>query len=164
MWIPPTVAVHRVAAAQRVGGWRLLDELDRDADADLWLRMHEAELSIDFVPRVGAVKLPASVRQGVYTDRPAHEQAAWAARIAAEADLEAAEGIPALLRSRRPTLATVAGHASTRGVLVTLGRELGRRATRFGRTTAEAGQGAATGPGYRRRFEQRLRYKGAADD
>ena len=41
-----------------------------------------------FVPRLSAVKFPASWRRDVYRTHPHHEQEHWLARIDAEPDLE----------------------------------------------------------------------------
>jgi hypothetical protein len=57
-------------------------------EAELWLRARQAGIQSEFVPRLTAIKFPASLRRRVYKTRPCHEQAAWSARIASEPDLE----------------------------------------------------------------------------
>jgi GT2 family glycosyltransferase len=58
-------------------------------EIDLWRRARDAGYRFSFVPRLTAIKFPASSRRGVYMSRPFHEQAAWSNRIASEPDLEA---------------------------------------------------------------------------
>ncbi|MDP9075285.1 MAG: glycosyltransferase family 2 protein [Actinomycetota bacterium] len=123
--IPPTVLAHWRTASDRVGGWRLLDQLHMSPDNDISARMHSAGLRMQFVPRVGAIKFAAAHRPGVYQERPCHEQAAWAARLSREPDLEAAETARLLGPG---SLASAAAGAAGGDLITTLTRELARRA------------------------------------
>lgn len=60
-------------------------------DVDFWRRAHAAGFQFAFVPRLTAIKFPASGRRNVYRERPSHEQAARLARIESDPDLEAVE-------------------------------------------------------------------------
>jgi glycosyltransferase involved in cell wall biosynthesis len=88
MWIPPTGIMHRKDLAQKVGGWRLYDEITMDPETDLLLRMHEAGGEFRFAPRLTALKFPAARRKNVYSDKPCHEQAVWSQKMKEGADLE----------------------------------------------------------------------------
>jgi glycosyltransferase involved in cell wall biosynthesis len=90
-WIPPSVVVHRKAVTDAIGGWRDFRTLAIGPEQDLWERMAAAGYRKTFVPRLGAVKFPASWRPNAYLDRPSHEQAAWLRRIQDEPDFEATE-------------------------------------------------------------------------
>jgi hypothetical protein len=87
-WSPPSCTVHRRSVAEAIGGWRDYREITVPPEIDLWRRARAAGFEFKFVPRLTAVKFPASTRRGVYRTRPSHEQAAWSARIASEPDLE----------------------------------------------------------------------------
>jgi Glycosyl transferase family 2 len=88
-WIPPTSVVHRRDVAVDTGGWQPPSaDGASDPEAELWARI-AARSGVRWVPRMTCVKLPASVRSGVYRDRPAHEQLYWLERIRAAADPEA---------------------------------------------------------------------------
>ena len=89
--LPPTGVVHRRAAAERVGGWRDYRSLATDPETDLWQRMHQAGFAFQCVPRLTAVKFPASGRKDVYKKRSSQEQQQWMERIRQEKDLEALE-------------------------------------------------------------------------
>jgi glycosyltransferase involved in cell wall biosynthesis len=100
MWIPPTSVVHRRQAAIDVGGWRhIRDVPERDPEADLWMRLHEAGERIQLTRMLTAVKFSAAKRKNVYAQRPSHEQAEWSARIQNEPDFEAVELGKMLLKS-----------------------------------------------------------------
>jgi len=71
-----------------LGGWRDYREIDVPPEIDLWRRARAAGFEFTFVPRLTAIKFPASMRRGVYRTRPNQEQAAWSTRIASEPDLE----------------------------------------------------------------------------
>ena len=71
-----------------MGGWIDYRELDITPEIDIWRRAQDAGFEFLFVPRLTAVKFPASTRRDVYRLKPCHEQAAWSARIASEPDLE----------------------------------------------------------------------------
>jgi len=90
-WVPPSGIAHRRDAALAVGGWRHFRELADDPEVDLLRRLHAAGRTFAFVPRLGAVKLPAALRRDVYRTRPHQEQAAWFERIGADPDLEPTE-------------------------------------------------------------------------
>jgi glycosyltransferase involved in cell wall biosynthesis len=87
-WSPPSCTVHRRSVAEAVGGWRDYREIAVPPEIDLWRRARAAGFEFKFVPRLTAIKFPASTRRGVYRTNPSHEQAAWSARIASEPDLE----------------------------------------------------------------------------
>ncbi|MBS2022810.1 MAG: glycosyltransferase family 2 protein, partial [Deltaproteobacteria bacterium] len=91
-WLPPTSAAHVRDAARLVGGWRFPHQTGAlDPEADLWRRLHDeaGERGAPvFVPALTSVKLPATLRHGVYKTRPHHEQEAWLQRIRAARDAE----------------------------------------------------------------------------
>lgn len=89
--LPPTGVLHRRTAFERVGGWRDYRTLSTDPESDLWQRMHRAGFVFRCVPRLTAVKFPASGRKDAYKRRSSHEQELWTRRILAEEDLEAVE-------------------------------------------------------------------------
>ncbi len=91
MWIPPTSVVHRHSITDHVGGWRHHRELDTHPEVELWRRAYTAHYRFVFVPRLTAVKFPASTRRDVYKLRPCHEQADWSKRIEKEDDFEVVE-------------------------------------------------------------------------
>ena len=91
MSIPPTNVIHRRSVTDHVGGWRYYRELDMNPDGELWLRAYTAGYRFAFVPRLTAIKLPASARRDVYKIRPCHEQAAWSKRIQNEHNFELVE-------------------------------------------------------------------------
>lgn len=88
-WSPPSCTVHRRSVTEALGGWRDYREIVDVPEIDLWRRARAAGFEFKFVPRLTAIKFPASKRRGVYRARPNHEQAAWSSRIASEPDLEA---------------------------------------------------------------------------
>jgi glycosyltransferase involved in cell wall biosynthesis len=90
-WVPPSSVVHRRSLIDEVGGWRDYRALKVNPESDLWCRFRAAGARIEFVPRLSAIKFPASKRRDVYRDRPSDEQAAWWARIRDEQDFEAGE-------------------------------------------------------------------------
>ena len=79
--LPPTGVAHRRIATETVGGWRDYRTLSIDPETDLWLRMHQAGLGFQCVPRLTAVKFPASGRKDIYKKRSSHEQQQWTDRI-----------------------------------------------------------------------------------
>lgn len=85
---PPSGTVHRRSMTEAVGGWRDHRDLYLAPENDLWRRAEAAGLRPVFVPRLTALKFPASKRKDVYKLRPCHEQAAWLGRIEREPDLE----------------------------------------------------------------------------
>jgi glycosyltransferase involved in cell wall biosynthesis len=90
-WVPPSSVVHRRSLIDQVGGWRDYRTLTINPESDLWRRFHAAGARIEFVPRLGTIKFPASKRGDVYRERPNHEQAEWWARIRDEKNFEAVE-------------------------------------------------------------------------
>lgn len=89
--VPPSGVVHRRSATEQVGEWKDYRTLAVDPETDLWERMYRAGLRIQSVPRITAVKFPASGRKDVYKKRPCHEQREWTERMLREPDLEAGE-------------------------------------------------------------------------
>jgi len=87
-WSPPSCTVHRRSVMETIGGWRDYREVTVPPEIDLWQRAQAAGFEFKFVPRLTAIKFPASTRRDVYRLKPNHEQAAWSARIASEPDLE----------------------------------------------------------------------------
>jgi glycosyltransferase involved in cell wall biosynthesis len=88
-WSPPSCTVHRRSVTETMGGWRDYREIVDPPEIDLWRRARAAGYEFKFVPRLTAIKFPASKRRDVYRTRPSHEQDAWSSRIASESDLEA---------------------------------------------------------------------------
>jgi hypothetical protein len=89
--LPPTGVAHRRIATEKVGNWRDYRSLSMDPEADLWQRMQQAGFAFQCVPRLTAVKFPASGRKDIYKKRSSHEQRQWTDRILKEEDLEAVE-------------------------------------------------------------------------
>jgi glycosyltransferase involved in cell wall biosynthesis len=100
-WMPPTGVAHRRIAVEKVGGWRDYRNLSLDPETDLWLRMQRAGFAFQSVPRLTAVKFPATYRKDVYKKRSSHEQQQWTDRILKETDLEAVEMGKLLIAKRR---------------------------------------------------------------
>lgn len=90
-WLPPTGLAHRRGVTESVGGWADYRALKVSPETDLWRRACERGFKFVFVPRLTAVKFPASKRPGIYRETPHHEQAEWFERIRREGDLEASE-------------------------------------------------------------------------
>lgn len=90
-WLPPTGVVHRRRVAESEGGWGDYRALTGAPEIDLWRRAYDGGYKFVFVPRLTALKFPASKRPGVYRETPHHEQAEWFERIRSEPGLEAAE-------------------------------------------------------------------------
>ena len=88
--LPPSACVHRLDIARSVGGWRDYRALRVTPEVDLISRLAASGARMAIVPRLTALKFPASLRRNVYRDRPAHEQREWFARIRSEPALEAA--------------------------------------------------------------------------
>jgi glycosyltransferase involved in cell wall biosynthesis len=89
--LPPTGVAHRRTATEKVGCWRDYRTLSIDPETDLWLRMHQAGFVFQCIPRLTAVKFPASGRRDVYMKRSSHEQQQWTDRILKDENLEAVE-------------------------------------------------------------------------
>jgi glycosyltransferase involved in cell wall biosynthesis len=90
-WLPPSALMHRRSATDRVGGWQDYRQKNVYPETDLCLRIHDAGLKIALLPRLTAIKFPASLRRDSYLRREAKEQKAWSARIARESDFELRE-------------------------------------------------------------------------
>jgi len=110
-WMPPTAVVHRRALTAELGGWRDFRDLHIDPERDLWRRALEAGYQFAVVPRLTGVKFPASLRRGVYRDRPCDEQAGWFQRITNEPDIEATELAKMLVALNTRNLHEVADRA-----------------------------------------------------
>jgi GT2 family glycosyltransferase len=85
---PPCGMVYRRSVTDRIGGWRDYRELRLAPDADLFSRAQQAGFATTFVPRLTALKFPASARKNVYRDKPSHEQAWWFGKICSHPDFE----------------------------------------------------------------------------
>jgi len=113
-WIPPTAVVHRRAAAVAAGGWLHPHDAGVDPEAELWQRIAEGGAELAFVPRLTAVKFPASARRDVYRLRPHEEQARCLERIRIESDFEARELARMLALAQRVSWRTLVRRRWTR--------------------------------------------------
>jgi GT2 family glycosyltransferase len=84
----PSCTVYRRSVTDRIGGWNDYRELRLPPEADLFSRAGAAGFATVFVPRLTALKFPASARKNVYRDKPSHEQAAWFEKISSRPDFE----------------------------------------------------------------------------
>jgi glycosyltransferase involved in cell wall biosynthesis len=84
----PCCTVYRRSVTDRIGGWRDYRELRLPPDSDLFARTRAAGFASVFVPRLTALKFPASARKNVYRDKPSHEQAWWFEEICSRPDFE----------------------------------------------------------------------------
>jgi glycosyltransferase involved in cell wall biosynthesis len=84
---PPSCTVHRRSVTEKIGGWRDYRTLVIAPETDFFNRATAAGFSAVFVPRLTAIKFPASKRKDVYRTRSDLEQAYWSQRIA-EPDFE----------------------------------------------------------------------------
>lgn len=100
LYSPPSGMMHRRSVTDRIGGWRPYRELRTTPDVDLWQRAAAAGCVFTAVPRLTALKFPASWRKNVYRIRPSHEQAEWLSRMAADADLEQRLLVEAIVAER----------------------------------------------------------------
>ncbi|HEV7243193.1 MAG TPA: glycosyltransferase family A protein [Thermoanaerobaculia bacterium] len=98
----PSSTAHRRSMIDVIGVWRDYRELKTFPEMDLWQRAREAGMRFTLVPRLTGIKIVASARRGIYQERPAHEQAAWLARIRSEPDLEMTELVSMALREASP--------------------------------------------------------------
>lgn len=87
-WAPPSGTVHRRSVTERIGGWRDYSGLMVPPETDLWRRAEAAGFTFVFVPRLTAIKFPASTRRNVYRTRPCDEQRLWLTRIRANTNFE----------------------------------------------------------------------------
>ncbi len=116
LYSPPSGMMHRRHVTDRIGGWRPYRELRTTPDVDLWQRAAAAGCVFAPVPRLTALKFPASWRKNVYRIRPSHEQAEWLSAMAADDHLEQRLLVDALV-AERP------GAVSYRHLLRQLARE-----------------------------------------
>jgi hypothetical protein len=84
----PSCRVHRHRIFQKIGGWNDYRTLHNTPEMDFFARAQAAGFSAVFVPRLTAIKFPASLRKGVYRQRSSHEQDDWSQRMNANADFE----------------------------------------------------------------------------
>jgi glycosyltransferase involved in cell wall biosynthesis len=99
-WGPPSCIVHRRRVSDALGGWRDYRDINVEPETDLLRRARQAGFRFTLVPRLTAIKFPASTRRGVYQSRPCHEQAEWSARIESEPDFEAVQLARLIVHSR----------------------------------------------------------------
>jgi GT2 family glycosyltransferase len=88
---PPSCTVYRRSVTEKIGGWGDYRKLDLAPEIDLFRRAQAAGFRVALVPRLTAVKFPASQRKDVYREKPFHEQAAWLKRIKTEPDFESTQ-------------------------------------------------------------------------
>ena len=100
LYSPPSGIVHRRAMTERIGGWRHHRDVHLTPDVELWRRAAASGSPFTLVPRLDAIKFPASWRANVYQHKPSDEQAAWLRRIEREPDLEATELAKAIVADR----------------------------------------------------------------
>jgi len=86
---PPSCTVHRRSVTEKIGGWNDYRNLSIPPETDFFCRAQAAGFKAVFVPRLTAIKFPASQRKNVYRGRPSHEQADWSKRMRSEPDFEA---------------------------------------------------------------------------
>jgi GT2 family glycosyltransferase len=84
----PCRTVYRRSVTDRIGGWRDYRNLRLAPDSDLFARARGAGFAIVSVPRLTALKFPASARKNVYREKPSHEQAWWFEEICSRPDFE----------------------------------------------------------------------------
>jgi glycosyltransferase involved in cell wall biosynthesis len=84
----PSCTVYRRSVTDRIGGWKDYREMRLPPEADLFSRAQGAGFAAVFVPRLTALKFPASARKNVYRDKPSHEQAWWFEKINSRPDFE----------------------------------------------------------------------------
>jgi glycosyltransferase involved in cell wall biosynthesis len=133
---PPSCRVHRRCVSEKIGGWRDYRSLRMAPEMDFFLRAQEAGFTPVFVPRLTAIKFPASRRKDAYRDRPSHEQRKWSQRIASERDFENAQ----LVRMIEAMSNEVPQQMPVRKLFETIANEIAKRAAaRFKRGLAVEG-------------------------
>ncbi len=157
-WMPPTGVAHRRTATEKVGGWRDYRTLYVDPESDLWLRMHQAGLVFQPVPRLTAVKFPASWRKDIYKKRWSHEQQQWTERILKEKDLEAVEMGKLLVAAELQRRRQLTFRAGLRQVLERTSTEIRRRLPL--KETLRRALGRTRGEVVRKRQQFRRQFKG----
>ena len=125
-WHPPTGLVHRRQVAVDAGGWRTRLDVSVAPETELVARMVSVGARVVFVPRLVAVKFPASWRKDAYRLRRSDEQAAWSQRIASEHDFEQRELVAIAARRLPPILRQVRWSVRQRAKRVAYGAMRGR--------------------------------------
>jgi GT2 family glycosyltransferase len=118
---PPCCLLYRRSVTDRIGGWGDYRELRLPPDADLFARAQKAGFATVFVPRLTALKFPASVRKNIYRDKPSHEQAWWFEQICSRPDFEQFHLIEMMVAGE------VAGAMPARDLLNILSRQVIKR-------------------------------------
>lgn len=86
---PPSCTVHRRNVVDTIGGWNDYRKLIVAPEIDFFDRARAAGFRATFVPRLTAIKFPASQRKNAYRERASHEQAKWSIRLRSDPDFEA---------------------------------------------------------------------------
>lgn len=90
IFAPPSWTVHRRDVVDKIGGWADYRSLRMTPDADFFIRIHLAGYQHVFVPRLTAIKFPASRRKDVYRAKSSEEQEAWYNRVRSTPHIETA--------------------------------------------------------------------------
>lgn len=85
-FFPPSSMLHRRELADRVGGWRSLEQARIAVDVDFLQRCHEAGARIVSTGEVTTFKFNASWRRNIYRTRNVDEQAAFLDRMRREGE------------------------------------------------------------------------------
>lgn len=88
IFAPPSCTMHRRSVMEKLGGWADYRDLRMAPETDYFIRAGRAGYRTVFVPRLTAIKFPASHRRNVYLTRPSQEQEAWYDRIRSTPDIE----------------------------------------------------------------------------
>jgi Glycosyl transferase family 2 len=91
MLVPPSSVMHRRAMAGDTGGWKDYTTIVEPPDREFLNRAWAAGKRFVSVPKLTVCKFPSAWRRNSYRERRSDEQAAYAARIAAEPDFLANE-------------------------------------------------------------------------
>lgn len=84
--VPPSIWMHRHQLAAEIGPWRNHHEISIPPDQEFLERAFERGKKLSPVPRLTALRFPASMRQNCYVQRDCAEQAAYTQRIETEPD------------------------------------------------------------------------------
>ena len=125
-WHPPTGLAHRRRIAVDAGGWRTRLEVSVAPETEFVSRMVAMGARVVFVPRLVAVKFPASWRKNSYRLRRSDEQAAWSNRIALEHDFEQRELVATATQRLPPILGQIRWSWLQRAKRVVYGTVRGR--------------------------------------
>lgn len=104
----PSSTMHRRDVVEKIGGWADYRSLRMAPETDFFIRGRRAGYQTVFVPRLTAIKFPASYRKNAYLTRPSHEQEAWSNRIRSTPNIETsllvamAEGLSAKIPEQMP--------------------------------------------------------------